>query len=583
MTAAQSGSFAIGAGSSATAWRAAGERGCRARRGRRRGDAPQPRRGGGDSVGHPVQATVSGMERAARPRRPDRRRAGRGARCCARILPRLGRGDAALLGAGRRRGRARRARRARSSSRPTLLVHGPDFRLAWSTPFDLGWKAAATNLADVAAMGARPTALVVALAAPPDDAGRRCSRASPTGCATACDALAPGLRRRGRRPVGVDDAHDRGDRVRRPRGPGARAALRRARRATSWRVAGARGDAARGPRAAVRRGARMPRASPTPTARADAARAASAARRRPARARAAGRPPASWPRVAGATAMLDVSRRARPRRAPDRRGERRRPRPRRVGARPRPARRARRRRGPRPARDVPRRRRRCPRAFEVDRPRRARRRGAMLVDGRPYAGADGWDPYRGWDGARLIGLERRRPTTAWSRRSRVAARARCRSGQRGSGERELRSTTTAASGESSGASSAEVVRELGLAEVVRRIDEDEVERARRAVRGRTRRRATDDPDAGLRARAARRARDRVGVAAAHVGRRLGLLDEHDLGRAAARPPRGRARRIRRRGRAPRRRRSRRGPRAPRRSPRAPGRSWAACRSAARRG
>lgn len=47
-----------------------------------------------------------------------------------------------------------------------LLIHGPDFRLAWSTPYDIGWKAAATNLADAAAMGARPTALVVALAAP---------------------------------------------------------------------------------------------------------------------------------------------------------------------------------------------------------------------------------------------------------------------------------------------------------------------------------------------------------------------------------------------------------------------------------
>src|SRR6186997_684385 len=46
------------------------------------------------------------------------------------------------------------------------LVHGPDFRLAWSSAFDLGWKAAAVNLADIAAMGARPTALLVALAMP---------------------------------------------------------------------------------------------------------------------------------------------------------------------------------------------------------------------------------------------------------------------------------------------------------------------------------------------------------------------------------------------------------------------------------
>jgi thiamine-monophosphate kinase len=46
------------------------------------------------------------------------------------------------------------------------LVHGPDFRLAWSSGFDLGFKAAAVNLADVAAMGAVPTALLVALALP---------------------------------------------------------------------------------------------------------------------------------------------------------------------------------------------------------------------------------------------------------------------------------------------------------------------------------------------------------------------------------------------------------------------------------
>lgn len=48
-----------------------------------------------------------------------------------------------------------------------MLIAGPDFRPEWSSPFDLGFKAAATNLADVAAMGARPTGLVVAIAAPP--------------------------------------------------------------------------------------------------------------------------------------------------------------------------------------------------------------------------------------------------------------------------------------------------------------------------------------------------------------------------------------------------------------------------------
>ncbi|MCM3520395.1 thiamine-phosphate kinase [Curtobacterium sp. P97] len=47
-----------------------------------------------------------------------------------------------------------------------MMVHGPDFRWAWSSPADVGWKAAATNLSDVAAMGATPSGLVIALAAP---------------------------------------------------------------------------------------------------------------------------------------------------------------------------------------------------------------------------------------------------------------------------------------------------------------------------------------------------------------------------------------------------------------------------------
>lgn len=71
------------------------------------------------------------------------------------------------------------------------LVHGPDFRLAWSSGYDLGWKAAAVNLADVAAMGARPTALLVALALP---GGTRVSFVEDLadGLRAACDALAFG-------------------------------------------------------------------------------------------------------------------------------------------------------------------------------------------------------------------------------------------------------------------------------------------------------------------------------------------------------------------------------------------------------
>lgn len=72
-----------------------------------------------------------------------------------------------------------------------MMVHGPDFRWAWSSPVDVGWKAAATNLSDVAAMGARPTALVVTLAVP-QDTPVAVLEGIADGLALACDALAPG-------------------------------------------------------------------------------------------------------------------------------------------------------------------------------------------------------------------------------------------------------------------------------------------------------------------------------------------------------------------------------------------------------
>jgi thiamine-monophosphate kinase len=48
-----------------------------------------------------------------------------------------------------------------------FLLEGRHFRLDWSSAADVGGKAAARSLADVAAMGAVPTGLLVALAAPP--------------------------------------------------------------------------------------------------------------------------------------------------------------------------------------------------------------------------------------------------------------------------------------------------------------------------------------------------------------------------------------------------------------------------------
>jgi thiamine-monophosphate kinase len=48
-----------------------------------------------------------------------------------------------------------------------LLVENRHFRRDWSSAADVGHKAAAANLADVMAMGAVPTALIVGLGAPP--------------------------------------------------------------------------------------------------------------------------------------------------------------------------------------------------------------------------------------------------------------------------------------------------------------------------------------------------------------------------------------------------------------------------------
>ena len=49
-----------------------------------------------------------------------------------------------------------------------VLVAGVHFRLDWSSPQQIGRKAAAANLADIAAMGAVPTGLLVGLACPSD-------------------------------------------------------------------------------------------------------------------------------------------------------------------------------------------------------------------------------------------------------------------------------------------------------------------------------------------------------------------------------------------------------------------------------
>lgn len=108
----------------------------------------------------------------------------------ARIFPRLPKADATLLGPGDDAA-VLAAPDGRYVVTTDMLIHGPDFRWEFSAPDDLGWKAAATNLSDVAAMGARPTALVVAIAAPQSTPVSVLEGVA-DGLRSACAELAPG-------------------------------------------------------------------------------------------------------------------------------------------------------------------------------------------------------------------------------------------------------------------------------------------------------------------------------------------------------------------------------------------------------
>ncbi len=85
----------------------------------------------------------------------------------ARIFPHLPDGDGTLLGPGDDAAVVA-APDGRFVVSTDVLVEDRHFRRAWSSGQDVGWRAAMQNLADIAAMGARPTALVVALAVPGD-------------------------------------------------------------------------------------------------------------------------------------------------------------------------------------------------------------------------------------------------------------------------------------------------------------------------------------------------------------------------------------------------------------------------------
>lgn len=89
----------------------------------------------------------------------------------ARVIARLDPGPACLLGPGDDAAVVV-ASDGRVVASTDVLVEGRHFRRDWSSATDVGHRAAAANFADIAAMGAVPTALLVALCAPGDLAVR---------------------------------------------------------------------------------------------------------------------------------------------------------------------------------------------------------------------------------------------------------------------------------------------------------------------------------------------------------------------------------------------------------------------------
>lgn len=85
----------------------------------------------------------------------------------ARIVARLDTGAATLLGPGDD-GAVVATPDGRVVASTDVLVDGRHFRRDWSSAADVGHRAAAANLADIAAMGAQATALLVALCVPTD-------------------------------------------------------------------------------------------------------------------------------------------------------------------------------------------------------------------------------------------------------------------------------------------------------------------------------------------------------------------------------------------------------------------------------
>lgn len=84
-----------------------------------------------------------------------------------RVTARLAYGKSCLLGPGDDAAVVA-APDGRVAASTDVLVEGRHFRRDWSGARDVGHRAAAANLADIVAMGATPTALLVALCMPPE-------------------------------------------------------------------------------------------------------------------------------------------------------------------------------------------------------------------------------------------------------------------------------------------------------------------------------------------------------------------------------------------------------------------------------
>ncbi len=126
-------------------------------------DAPSPSASGAQPPSPPPAPSPSGPPGAPGPRVRDLDEAA----LLALFVPLLPRGRRTLVGTGDDAAVVT-APDGRVVISTDVLVEDHHFRLRWSSGFDLGWRAAMQNLADIAAMGAEPTALVVSLVVPPD-------------------------------------------------------------------------------------------------------------------------------------------------------------------------------------------------------------------------------------------------------------------------------------------------------------------------------------------------------------------------------------------------------------------------------